>query len=253
MQLNYKQPDASVNVSKVSPLKRAIQIFAGLLVTVITIYVLLGLLVNVAAPYVPKSLEVKLGKSILNEWVVEEDDETVVLYTAILEKIVGEEVASDYAIRIIEMDEVNAFAVPGDIIVFSSGFVESIVDEETIAFVIGHELGHFSSRDHIKGYGRTMVLLAMANLIAGDDSSTSSIVVDILSKTETKFSQKDELNADAYGVQLVYNAYGNYDGGLAFFEELSKEYEQGQLASYFDSHPHPEKRIEAIKALNKDE
>lgn len=253
MQFIYKQADASVNISKVSPLKRAIQLFAGLTITLVFIYLLLGLLVNVLAPYIPKTLEAQMGKSILAKWSVQEEDETINRYQAILEKIAGRDVASTYTIRVIEMEAINAFAVPGDHIVFSSGFVDAIEDEETIAFVLGHELGHFENRDHIKGYGRTMVLYALVSLISGDDSSSSMIISDILSKTETKFSQKDELNADAFGVELVYNAYGNYDGGVKFFEELSSEYEQGELASYFDSHPHPEKRIEAIKKINQDE
>lgn len=253
MQFNYKQADTSVNVSKVSPLKRAIQLFSGLLLTLVSVYFLLGLLVNVVAPYVPKTLEDKMGASILAEWPVQEDAETVMYYEGILEKLIGSEEAGRYAVRIIEMEEVNAFAVPGDIIVFSSTFVEEFAEEETIAFVLGHELGHFSTRDHIKGYGRAMVLYAISAFVSGNDSSSSMIISDILAKTETKFSQHDELKADAYGATLVSNAYGTNDGGIDFFEMLSEEYEQGQLASYFDTHPHPEKRIEAIKKLKLNE
>lgn len=250
MQLNYKQPDASVNVSKVSPLKRAVQLFSGLLLTIVSLYIILGLLVNVLAPYVPKTLEDRMGKRILSEWIVDEDDETILYYSSILEKLIGHDQAANYKLRIIEMEEVNAFAVPGDIIVLSTAFVEEFVDEETIAFVLGHELGHFKSRDHIKGYGRMMVLYTISSLVSGNDSSSSMIISDILSKTEMKFSQNDELKADAYGATLVYQAYGSNDGGITFFEQLSDEYEQGELASYFDTHPHPEKRIKAIKALN---
>ncbi|MBN2898873.1 MAG: M48 family metalloprotease, partial [Clostridia bacterium] len=128
-------------------------------------------------------------------------------------------------------------------------FVKSVEDEEAIAFVLGHELGHFQNRDHIKGYGRGMVLYLMASLVAGEDSSTSAVFLDILNKTEMKFSQKAELSADAYGATLLYSAYGRYDGAVALFEMFSEEYDHGKMAAYFDSHPHPEIRIEAIKSL----
>jgi len=249
MQFNYKAPDTSVNVSSVSPLKRGIQLIASLSIAVLVVYTLLGLLINVLAPYLPASLETRMGKAILAEWTVEEDDATVESYQEILEKLIGQEEASVYEIRIIDMDQVNAFAIPGGFIVFSTAFVEAFEDEETVAFALGHELGHFMNRDHIKAYGRSMVLYTITGLISGEESASSTLFLDVLSKAEMKFSQSDELKADAYGAGLLYEAYGSYNGGLEFFDYLRDDYSHGQLASYFDSHPHPEKRVKELKKL----
>lgn len=240
MNLNYKQPDASVNVSKVSPLKRFMQLMLGLLLTLVAIYAVLGILIDLLAPHIPKTAEIKMGSAILSEWTVVDDDPVLESYEAILIKLVGEIEAEKYHIRILEDKTLNAFAIPGNIIGFTTEFVEEIDDEEMIAFALAHELGHFENRDHIKGYGRLMVLYGLVNLVT-DDGSLSKLVLDILSKTEMKFSQKGELAADAYGASLVEVAYGSSQGGIDFFKEMSAISERSQLKSYFDSHPHPEK------------
>jgi len=246
MKLDYRQPDATVNVSKVSPLKRAVQLFLGLSVTFVTIYVVLGVLVNILAPKIPMSLEQKMGSAILNEWTVGNDNETVNSYKDILVKLVGEEVAATYTIMILEEAELNAFAIPGNIVGVTTGFVEEITDEEMIAFALGHELGHFENRDHIKSYGRLFVLYTMVNTLTGSDGSLATAFLDLLSKTETKFSQVDELRADVYGAALLYDTYGSYDGGIDFFNYLSEDYDGSHIVSYFESHPHPEKRVQRL-------
>jgi len=91
----------------------------------------------------------------------------------------------------------------------------------------------------------------MVNLLTNSDDALSNFSLDILSKTEMKFSQNDELRADAFGAELIKKTYGSYDGGIKFFERIKGEYNYGKMAAYFDSHPHPEKRMEAIKKLIK--
>ena len=246
MNLNYKQPDTSVNVSKVSPLKRFMQLVLGLLLTLVAIYAALGFLIDILAPHIPKTLEMTMGSAILSEWTVLDDDPVLEAYEDILIKLVGETEAENYHIRILEDDTLNAFAIPGNIVGFTTGFVQEINDEEMIAFALAHELGHFENRDHIKGYGRLMVLYGIVNLVT-DESSLSKLLLNILSKTEMKFSQKAELEADAYGATLVEATYGSPQGGIEFFKEMSALSDRSQLKSYFDSHPHPEKRIEALE------
>lgn len=247
MKVNYKQPDSSVNVSKVSPLKRLVQLLAGLMISLIIIYFILGMAVDLFIPYIPSSLESKMGEVILSQLPMEEDKKVVQHYEDILDKLIGNDESSKYTIEIINSSQVNAFAIPGNTIVFSSAFVDEIVDEEMIAFVLGHEMGHFEHRDHLKRYGRMLILYAIVNLVNDSGNALSNFSADILSKTEMKFSQNDELKADAFGAELIKNTYGSYDGGIRFFEIIKEEYNHGEMASYFDSHPHPEKRIESIK------
>lgn len=249
MKLDYRQADPSVNVSRVSPLKRAGQLLLGISVVFVAIYVLLGLLVNVLAPYVPDVLEEKMGAAIMAEWQVAEDAEIIADYEAILTKLVGEELSSDYHIRVIEDPTINAFAIPGNIIAMTSGFVEALDDEEMVAFALGHEMGHFENRDHIKRYGRVIVLYTLVSALTDSDNAIANVLLDLLNKTEMKFSQKDEFAADAYGARLIMDAYGSYDGGIEFFEMLSEMHKRSKMASYFDSHPHLELRIKAIEGL----
>jgi len=101
----------------------------------------------------------------------------------------------------------------------------------------------------MKSYGRVLVLSLLVNIISGQESTLTDLTMGILSRTEMKFSQKDELNADAYGVELISNTFGSSEGAIEFFEIMDDIQGRGKLESYFDSHPHPEKRIEAILEL----
>ena len=251
MRVDYKQPDSSVNVSKVSPLKRVIQLFTGLMFSLIIIYFVLGILVNLFIPYIPASVETRMGKVILSQLPIEKNTQIADQYRSILEKLIGIDQASQYSIEVIDSPEINAFAIPGSIIIFSSAFVNEIKDEEMIAFVLGHEIGHFKHRDHLKRYGRILLLYTMVTLFTDSDGTLANLSTDILSKTEMKFSQNDELKADAFGAELIKNPYGSYDGGIRFFGISSDTYNYGKVASYFSSHPHPEKRMEALENLMK--
>lgn len=242
MTLNYKEADSSVNVSKVSPIKRFIQVLLGILVALVALYVLLGLVIDVIAPHIPISLEMELGDVILSEWTVVDNEVVLEKYETILATLIGEGEADNYHIYILEEDMINALAIPGNIIGITTEFVEEIEDEEMIAFALAHELGHFENRDHIKSYGRFIVLYGLLNALEGGD-----LFLDVLLKTEMKFSQKGELAADAYGATLVEAVYGSSQGGIDFFKRMNELTEESPLESYFDSHPHPEKRIKVLE------
>lgn len=251
MKIINKEADTSVNVSKVHHGVRVFQILGGLCVLLIGIYVLLGFAVRLVVPYVPASLENQLGQMIKSTLPITEHTE-LESYEAILTKLIGADEAEDYDVFVISNTEFNAYAVPGKKIAICTGMTEEGLDEETIAFVLAHELGHFENHDHMNQYGRMLVLTMMVQIVTGSDSDLTNFATGLLATTEMKFSQNDELKADAYGVQLLYDAYGSYEGAVTLFNKVDDIQDRSQLQSYFDSHPHPEKRIEAIVELMKE-
>ena len=112
--------------------------------------------------------------------------------------------------------------------------------------VLGHELGHFANRDHLRGLSRSvMVRLALAAFL-GDAGSVGAIATNSISVlTNAQFSQKQEQQADEIGLTLLDQTYGHVAGAADFFERLSQE-ENTNLA-FLASHPPSKARVQAIE------
>jgi Zn-dependent protease with chaperone function len=149
--------------------------------------------------------------------------------------------------------EPNAFALPGGFIFVTRSLVELCErQEDEIAFILGHEMGHI-----VRGH-------AMQRLISSSAISAVSRAVAIhgalsrwLQKVgvqflESTYSQQLEFEADRFGARLAASA--GYDGHaslrlLARLEKLSRSPDMLNLGSYFSSHPDYQVRINNISRI----
>ena len=152
----------------------------------------------------------------------------------------------DYQVLYIPDVTVNAAAIPGDRILIYKGLLKEVESENELTMVLGHELGHFANRDHLRGLSRSvMVRLALAAFL-GDAGSVGAIATNSISVlTNAQFSQKQEQQADELGLTLLNQTYDHVAGATDFFERLSKK-ERSSLA-FLASHPPSKKRIQAIE------
>jgi Zn-dependent protease with chaperone function len=67
----------------------------------------------------------------------------------------------------------NAYALPGGRILLTKGLFENIKSENGLMFVIGHEIGHVMNRDHMRGFGRSLIF-ALFNSMIGISADTDS-------------------------------------------------------------------------------
>lgn len=145
--------------------------------------------------------------------------------------------------------EVNAFALPGGYIYIYKELLGRIDDDE-LAYVIGHEIGHVVSRHSIKrlqsaiGYNALMVVTAIGT---GDSQAVAGLDV-VLSQIMSGYAQDDELNADEQAAR--YSKAAGFDP-LAGIKALEKLYEENKKEiremSYFRTHPFTAQRIRRIK------
>ena len=144
----------------------------------------------------------------------------------------------------------NAFAVPGGMVYLTRGLLESFESENELAFVLGHELGHFRNRDHLRGLGRGLVVsLTLSALVGG--SAAESLPQVVTAITESGFAREQEREADAFGIALVQAEYGHVAGTDGFFRRLPDATAGigDEFASYLATHPVSEARIEALRNL----
>jgi predicted Zn-dependent protease len=239
-----------VNISPENPLREFFLLAGGILGVFLLVYVVLGFSLDFAIARIGPDLENRLGAIFLPALVEEESDTPagrrlqMLLDTLVAEM---EVVDRNYRVHLVASKEANALALPGGHIVVLSGLVKEAASENELAMILGHELGHFQNRDHLRGLGRGLVLVFLSSLLFGADSSLANVATSLLGGAEMQFSQRQELQADAWGLALLVRKYGHAGGATSFFGRLAKKEEGKELAYLFASHPYPQERVEALE------
>lgn len=149
--------------------------------------------------------------------------------------------ALDYKLVFIAEKQPNAFAFPGGTIGITRGMLEVLDDELAVAFVLGHELGHFAQRDHLRGIGRALGRALVWAIFFGDTgeslSQHSATLLDLA------HSRHQENGADLFGLELVHGLYGKSEGAEKLFTWLEQRQRQPMWLSWMQTHPHPGNRV----------
>lgn len=165
----------------------------------------------------------------------------------------------EWHFRLVDSDEVNAFALPGGFVYVNRGLVARAETLSELAGVLGHEIGHVTMRHSAKqlekaqktGVGVT-VLCALTSLC---DNSLGRVAVQASgSAIMAKFSRSDELQADSVAVGYVVAAGLDPDGIPMMFRRLMDE--RGErpdaVGAFFGTHPLEEDRVHQAQQLIRD-
>lgn len=251
-----KQPRDGINVSDTHPLVEAGTLVVALSAIFATIALVLIFLVDIALYFIPPEKEAALFRDWLPEdlTTVSPADEQLNRTQLLVDRLAFHWPDSPYEFRV-EIDDsevANALALPGGLIVVTRGLLQQVQSENELAFVLGHELGHFRNRDHIRGLGRGLVLaLFFAAVTDGDVSGLSLKVTDL---ALLGFSRRQELAADQYGLEAVYTHYGHVNEAWRLFDRWDDVGDQGGgLAAYASTHPQPGDRVERLQAFAREQ
>jgi len=148
-----------------------------------------------------------------------------------------------FQLQLVESDEPNAFAIPGGTIAITRGLLDLLEEDIEIAFVIGHEIGHFHHRDHLKGLGRGVGFGVISAIIFGGTPETASFrnLADFV--FQRSYSQEREEQADRYGLELVHRTFGKVEGSDRLFQLIQESESPPTWTYMFATHPSPEERI----------
>ena len=112
-------------------------------------------------------------------------------------------------------------ALPGGLIVVTQGLLDQVESENELAFVLGHELGHFRNRDHLRALGRGVVISLFFAVVTGNDVAGLGIKATDL--TLRGFSREQETRADEFGLAIVHAEYGHVNQASRLFERWDEE------------------------------
>ena len=156
-----------------------------------------------------------------------------------------------FTIKVIDSDDINAFALPGGFFYVNSGLILAADDEAELAGVMAHEIAHVAARHATREMTRanyaqmaTIPLIFVGNW--GIYEAASMAIQIALPLTFMKFSRGFEGEADYLGLQYMYKAGYDPQAFISFFEKIKalEKTKPGALAKAFATHPQTPDRIE---------
>ncbi len=161
-----------------------------------------------------------------------------------------------FTIKVIDSDEVNAFALPGGFFYVNKGLILVADNEAEVAGVMAHEIAHVAARHYVENQTKASLLQYLA---MGTSIFLGGIPGMVFQNTAglgmlgifMKFSRGAEEEADKLGVQYMYAAGYDPSAMATMFEKLETKNKKkpGLISKAFASHPAPPDRRASALAL----
>ncbi len=154
-----------------------------------------------------------------------------------------------FTIKVLDSDEINAFALPGGFFYVNSGLILNADEEAELAGVMAHETAHVCAHHAVRQMTRmnyaqlgTIPLIFMGGWTGYGIYEAASIGIPI---TFMRFSREFESEADFLGVQYMYRAGYDPQAFITFFEKIQalEKRKPGAVAKVFADHPQTPDRI----------
>ncbi|HKD49957.1 MAG TPA: M48 family metallopeptidase [Candidatus Acidoferrum sp.] len=156
-----------------------------------------------------------------------------------------------FTIKVIDSDEVNAFALPGGFFYVNSGLILRAQEESELAGVMAHEISHVTARHGTcqATKGELIQLASIPAMIFIPYSMAGYAMYQGINLavplTFLKFSRDAEREADFLGIQYMYKAGYDPNSYVTFFERIQADEKRrpGTIPKAFSTHPPTPERI----------
>lgn len=170
------------------------------------------------------------------------------------------ETYAGYHFLVLDTDEVNAMAAPGGMIFVTKGLMMTCADEEMLAAVLAHEIGHVNGKHGLQSIKKSRLVDAF-QLIGQETADRygpeklsrltevfEGVLGDIVATVvERGYDRKYEYEADALSVKFLSRTGYNAGGLTDFLNTLAADRSKGDPKGWFKTHPAPRERIDRAK------
>lgn len=163
---------------------------------------------------------------------------------------------TDWEVTVFEDKAVNAFALPGGKIGVYTGLLEVAENQDQLAAVIGHEVGHVLANHgnaRVSAAYATQGALLIAQIAAIGASREKQQLMGLLG-VGTQFGillpygRSQESEADIIGLELMAKAGFNPEASTQLWRNMAKESDGKQPPEFMSTHPSHERRIRDLNA-----
>jgi predicted Zn-dependent protease len=160
-----------------------------------------------------------------------------------------------FTIKVVENDEVNAYALPGGFFYVNTGLILAADNEAGLAGVMAHEIAHVAARHATKNQTKSdlfnlasipLIFFGGPAIMAARQAMQIAIPMGFL-----KFSRDNEREADMLGVQYDYASGYDPQEFVKLFEKLKagEDKKKSFIAKAFMTHPMTEDRIKRVQKV----
>ena len=255
----------AANLKKAPPIERKWRLvtwsLAALASVAVMVTVLIPLLANTLAGYIPPAGERALGdatlsqiRNVMDQSALEplpfcEAQDGADALAAMGARLFPNGTEPEVTVYVLDHEMINAFALPGGIVVFFRGLLEAAETPEEVAAVYAHEVGHVVARDPTRIALRSAGSIGVLGLLFGDFAGGAMILFLTERIIQAHYSQEAEAAADAYAHGVMAEAGLPPDAMASFFERLRAEHGDAPgIVQHFMAHPEMADRIEAARA-----
>ena len=173
------------------------------------------------------------------------------------QKLVQSSIASQsgypYDFHLLRDDQVvNAFALPGGQCFITAALFDKLANEDQLAGVIGHEIGHVIERHGAERMAKTGFIQGIIQSVmigSGGDHSIAQIANVVGNYANMKYGRDQELESDKWGVQLMLDAGYDPNALIGVMDILEESSGGSRTPEWQSSHPSPDNRRANIRAL----
>jgi len=160
-----------------------------------------------------------------------------------------------YNFHVVNVKEINAFALPGGPIFVNLGTIQAADNEAQLAGVMSHEISHVVQRHGTRAASKQMgaqLPLAILGGLMGNSTLAKAAEMGISFGVGSYFlknSRQSESEADLLGTDIMYDSGYEPHQMAAFFEKLEKQMGAGansMINQFMSDHPNPGNRAEAV-------
>jgi predicted Zn-dependent protease len=154
-----------------------------------------------------------------------------------------------FTIKVVDTDDINAFALPGGFFYVDSGLILAADNEAELAGVMAHEIAHVAAchlaRENTRGQLLQLASIPLIFVGGGIGYAAQSLAGLAVPIGFLRFTRSFESEADFLGVEYLYKAGYDPQALTAFFEKIKalEKHKPGTLAKTFDTHPQTPDRI----------
>jgi len=153
-------------------------------------------------------------------------------------------------IGVAENKKINAWIYPNGSIYITQGLLDENMNEQEMAFVLAHEMGHYSNRDNLKAISKQLAIISLG-LMTGRNKQTAVVVKNVANIESIKYSKTQEKDADLYAGKMLYKLYGTNQGGIDAMKRIKEKENYPEFLQYISDHPRTSSRIYLLEQQQK--